>query len=99
MFDDKTDKIEYSTYNKRKILSGIKVHLNNGKDIFFLPSDMKKDYKSRDISSVRITNRNELKKIISNDKPEKEHKYIIIKKEKNTYNFYHIDHIFRVIKN
>lgn len=43
-------------------------------------------------------NRNNLSASIKNDGPDKNVKYIIIKKLKNNYNLYDADHIFRTIR-
>ncbi|QCX54400.1 hypothetical protein [Elizabethkingia sp. JS20170427COW] len=96
-FNSKKDKIIYSEHNKKAVVDGIKIFIDTKKFIYFIPADKKLDFTSNKVPNLKSITRNELSKIINSDTPEKKHQFVIIKKDKNTYHYYFMDHIFRTI--
>lgn len=97
IFDSQKDEIVYGKHNNKFIIDGIKIFINKNKSIYFIPADKKSDFKSNKIPNLKTIDRSELNNVIIRDNSEKVHKFIIVIKEKNLYNYYFMDHMFRTI--
>lgn len=97
IFDSQKDEIVYGKHNNKLIFDGIKIFINKNKSIYFIPADKKSDFKSNKAPNLKTITRSELNKVIIQDNSDKVHKFIIVKKEKNVYSYYFMDHMFRTI--
>ncbi|AZA62390.1 hypothetical protein [Chryseobacterium indoltheticum] len=96
IFDNAKDEIIYS--KNKKNIEGFNICINNKKYIKFLPSDIKSDYTSNNITNQNIVSRILLNQTVKEDNQNKKNKYIIIIKNRNIYKHYFVDHIFRTIR-
>jgi len=98
LFDSSKDEITYFNHNKLKNIEGFNICIDNKKYIKFLPSDIKSNYIKNTYDKEKTTSRTSLNKLVKEDTPNKENKYIIVVKSQNTYKYYFVDHIFRIIR-
>ncbi|MGD1318173.1 hypothetical protein [Chryseobacterium sp. 2R14A] len=98
LFDNSKDEIIYFYHNKSKNIEGFNVCIDNKKYIKFLPSDIKSNYTKNTFNKESIISRTFLNKLLKEDTPSKENKYIIVIKTKSMYKYYFVDHIFRTIR-
>jgi len=97
LFNPNQDKIIYYKYNNKSLIDGIKIFFNEDKFTYFIPANKKSDFTSNKLPSLKTITRTELYKIVKSDNSNKKIIYIIIKKEKNIYKYYFMDHMFRTI--
>jgi len=98
LFDSSKDEIIYFNHNKSKNIEGFNICFDNKKYVKFLPSDIKSNYTKNTYNKENIISRTSLNKLLKEDTPSKENKYIIVIKTKNMYKYYFVDHIFRTIR-
>lgn len=98
LFDNNQDKIVYTNYKGKKEIEGFQIYINKSNSVHFIPSDIKSNYRSNKITNKEIISRNTLGKIIRQDNYNKKYKYIVVVKNKDSYQYYFVDHIVRTIR-